>query len=94
MAAFKAGSTSAWDWTMMISQPAWITRDLVRETLSQVAAKKQLPALGRLRVMGLDEGLCVQILHIGPYHEEGPVLHRIRPPPKRPCPASQLETLS
>ena len=77
MAAFRDGNRSVWDWTMMISQPAWITRDLVLETLSQVAAKKQLPALGRLRVMGLEEGLCVQVLHIGPYREEEPVLRRM-----------------
>lgn len=33
--------------------------------------------LGDVRVDDLDEGLCVQTLHIGPYDGEGPVLERM-----------------
>lgn len=82
MAAFTARDgadrdKSGWDWTMMISQPAWITKESVAEILGRLAAKKDLPGLPRLRVAQLEEGLCVQILHIGPYDAEGPVLARL-----------------
>lgn len=82
MAIFTAGDGAArdkasWDWTMMISQPEWITPEQVAETAELLAAKKELPGLARLRVAELQEGSCVQILHRGPYDDEGPVLARL-----------------
>ena len=68
---------SAWDWTMMIMQPAWITTEMFAEALWQVEAAKGLPALPRLRLETYHEGLSVQILHLGSYDDEGPVLHRM-----------------
>jgi hypothetical protein len=68
---------SAWDWTMMIMQPEWVTQDMFEETIVQIAKQKGLPALSKLRMQKLHEGLSVQILHIGSYDDEGPVLHRM-----------------
>jgi hypothetical protein len=68
---------SAWDWTMMIMQPEWVTRAMAEETIMQVAKQKDRPALSKLRLQKLHEGLSVQILHIGSYEDEGPVLHRM-----------------
>lgn len=77
MAAFTTGDKDTWDWTMMISQPDWITPELIAATVEKVAAKKELPGLARLRVLDLHEGLCVQILHRGPYDDEAPTLARL-----------------
>lgn len=41
---FRSRDKSAWDWTMMITQPDWITAEIVDEALAS-ARKKQLPAL-------------------------------------------------
>jgi hypothetical protein len=68
---------SAWDWTMMIMQPEWITRAMFEETIKQVDKQKGLPALSKLRMQMYHEGLSVQILHIGSYDDEGPTLHRM-----------------
>jgi hypothetical protein len=68
---------SAWEWTMMIMQPAWITPEMFAEAVRQVEAAKGLPALSRLRLETYHEGLSVQILHLGPYDDEGPVLQRM-----------------
>jgi hypothetical protein len=68
---------SAWDWTMMIMQPDWITADIFQNALAIVDAKKELPALPKLRMETYQEGLCVQILHIGSYDDEGPTLHKL-----------------
>ena len=38
------------------------------------AKKKALPALGHVRLESFEEGTAVQIMHVGPYSEEGPVL--------------------
>jgi hypothetical protein len=63
----------AWDWTMMIMQPEWITHEAVSAALEQVQ-KKPLPALEKLRLEDYAEGLSVQTMHIGAYDDEGPVL--------------------
>ena len=66
---------SAWDWTMMIMQPEWITQQMFEEAVQHVEKAKGLPALSSLRLETYHEGLAVQILHIGPYDDEGPALH-------------------
>ena len=68
---------SAWDWTMMIMQPEWITQEIFAAAVQQVDKDKGLIALPKLRLEAYHEGLAVQILHIGPYDDEGPVLDRL-----------------
>ena len=68
---------SAWDWTMMIMQPAWITGEMFEEVVQKVGGTKDLPALSQLRLEGYHEGLAVQILHIGSYDDEGPTLEEL-----------------
>jgi hypothetical protein len=75
--AFRTRDKSAWDWTMMIAQPDWITRELVDEALAAVARKKPLPALGLIRFERYAEGRSAQILHVGSYDDEGPTLQRL-----------------
>lgn len=43
----------------------------------QDAPARRVDVLDDVRVDDLDEGLCVQTLHIGPYDGEGPVLERM-----------------
>jgi len=77
MVAFMTSDKSAWDWTMMIMQPAWITPEMVAAAIEQTSKKKDLPALPRLRLETYHEGLAVQIMHIGPYDAEGPTIARM-----------------
>ncbi len=65
---------SAWLWTMMIMQPQWITAAMVESAKKAAAKKKPLAALPQLRFELYEEGLAVQIMHIGPYDAEGPVI--------------------
>jgi hypothetical protein len=77
MEAFTAArDKSAWDWTMMIMQPEWITQEMVEEAVKQVE-KKGLPALSQLYLETYREGLAVQILHIGSYDDEGPTIAKM-----------------
>ena len=73
-AIFAVSDRHEWRWTMMIMQPAWITAEMVTRIREQVGKAKDLPALEKLRFDSLDEGLSVQVLHVGPYADEGPVL--------------------
>jgi hypothetical protein len=77
MASFSVEDKSDWDWTMMIMQPAEATPELVEQTVPEVAHKKQLPAAAELRLQRYAEGASAQILHLGPYAEEGPTIARL-----------------
>lgn len=61
----------------MIMQPEWIAPAMIGAAVEAVQNKKKLPALGLLRHGVLDEGDSVQIMHVGPYDAEGPVLARL-----------------
>jgi hypothetical protein len=67
-AVFVTREKSAWDWTMMISQPAWITPDVVE------AAMRKKKAVDGVRFASYAEGRSVQVLHVGSYDDEAPVL--------------------
>ncbi|MEV4414113.1 GyrI-like domain-containing protein [Catellatospora sp. NPDC049609] len=75
--AFVRRDKDAWSWTMLISQPDWITEDMVRAAVAGAAGKKDNPALARVRVLSLVEGRSVQILHLGSYDDEAPTLDRL-----------------
>lgn len=76
-AAFVARDKNAWSWTMMISQPEWVTQAMFAAAIEKNAAKRSLPALPLLTLIELSEGQAVQIMHIGPYDDEGPVLDKL-----------------
>ncbi|MBI5192420.1 MAG: GyrI-like domain-containing protein [Nitrospirae bacterium] len=66
-----------WKWTIMIMQPEHVTAVLVDEAISQAVKKKGLPALSKIRFETFSEGKSAQIMHIGPFSEEGPTIERI-----------------
>lgn len=68
---------SRWDWTMMIMTPEWISGEMVENAIQDAASNKDLPGLSELRWEPYQEGLSAQILHLGSYDDEGPVLARL-----------------
>lgn len=76
-AVFTSGDRSAWRWTMMIRQPEVVSEPTLHAAMAQVTRRKALPGVARLRIESFEEGHCAQILHIGPFSEEGPVIQRL-----------------
>ncbi|MDT0346470.1 GyrI-like domain-containing protein [Streptomyces litchfieldiae] len=74
---FTTRAKDAWHWRMLISRPDWITDDLFKEAKRAALAKKGLTAIADLRGETLHEGTSAQLLHIGPYDDEGPALARL-----------------
>ena len=70
----SARDKTRWDWTLMILAPDWITRAQFDSAVAVVAAGDPPGALGDVRLERLDEGRCVQTLHLGPFDDEAPVL--------------------
>ena len=67
---FNINDATGWRWTAMILQPDHITLEMYQEALAQLRIKRPNPALDLLRLERFHEGLCMQIMHIGPYATE------------------------
>ncbi len=74
---FDLEDRARWRWTAMIAQPPAVTEELVRRASAQAALKRPLPALAKMRLERFREGLSAQIMHIGPYAEEGPTIEKL-----------------
>jgi hypothetical protein len=72
--AFATMDKSSWEWTAMIRQPDDVTAELHRRIAENVMAKKQLPPITQVRLERFAEGRAGQILHVGPYADEGPTI--------------------
>jgi len=68
-----------WFYTLMILQPDVIKNDVFAEGLEQIRKKKgDGEMLSKLRLANFEEGLCVQVMHIGPYATEPSTIERMR----------------
>jgi len=77
MSTFSVENKDDWKWTMMIMQPPLITGEMVQTAIDQVKIKKDPPSLDLLRFAPLAEGKSAQIMHIGPFSEEGPTVAKV-----------------
>lgn len=77
MSAFVADNKAKWKWTMMIMQPPFVEEVVIESAIAEVRRKKNLPAVSELRLETFSEGRCAQVLHIGPFSEEGPTIQRV-----------------
>lgn len=66
-----------WRWQAMIMQPDPIDADMVAAALAQARAKKPAPGLEQLCYQRWAEHRCAQLLHVGPYADEGPSIVRL-----------------
>ncbi|TWH46282.1 GyrI-like domain-containing protein [Sporomusa sp. KB1] len=74
---FSSENKDNWKWTLMIMQPQYITSALVTTAIEKVRQDKGLSTLDKIRFNTYDEGMVAQILHIGPFSEEGPTVERL-----------------
>jgi hypothetical protein len=68
-----------WFYTLMIMQPEVITQEIFEEAREQVRKKKgDSEMLSKLSLKYFEEGLCVQVMHIGPYATEPATIDRMK----------------
>lgn len=68
-----------WFYTVMIMVPELVTPALFAEALAQMRKKKgDQPGFARLHLDTFHEGLCVQMMHIGPYALEPATVKTMR----------------
>lgn len=67
-----------WLWTSMIRQPEFVTPEVFDWALAQCRRKKPEVNLSGARLETLAEGLCVQMMHTGPYDTEEASLKQLK----------------
>ena len=63
---------------MIIRTPDFVTRKDVKAAADELIAKGKDPAVRDVTLETLDEGLCVQVLHVGPYAEEAATIELMK----------------
>lgn len=58
------------NWIMMIRQPGFVTEEVFEMAKEDLSKKKPALDISRARLEDHKEGLCGQIMHIGPYDDE------------------------
>lgn len=59
-----------WKWRLLLLQPDHITPEMFEDARRQMKSKKDNPVFPQVRLERFHEGLCLQIMHIGPYADE------------------------
>jgi hypothetical protein len=70
------GDKNAWKWTLMILQPEWVTEERFGGVLDSVRQKKGLSALPGVRFECFRGRQAAQVMHVGPFADEGPTIER------------------
>ena len=77
MTQFSVEKKGDWQWTLLMMQPEFVTPELFVEAVEQVKKKKNPAALPLMRFEAYAEGKAAQIMHIGPFSEEGPTIAKV-----------------
>ncbi len=68
---------SQFAWTSLIRQPAFVTEAVFFEAKETLQKKKPRLPLERARLYTFTEGLCAQVMHLGPYDEEPATIEKL-----------------
>lgn len=77
MDQFSIDNKDIWKWTACIMQPDFVNLEIFEECKKDVQKKKDLPALSKISFGKMEDGLSVQILHIGPYADETSTIEKL-----------------
>jgi hypothetical protein len=77
MSRFTVEDKSDWKWTMLILQPDFVARETIESAIGELKKKKNPNVIAKVRFEAFSEGKCAQILHVGPFSEEGPTIVKV-----------------
>ncbi len=64
-------SKDQWNWQLMSRVPTFVTQDDLAKAIESLIEKGKAPEARSVKLETIDEGQCVQVLHVGPYDQEG-----------------------
>ncbi len=68
---FHTEAKDQWSWRLLIRTPDFIGEHEIAAARRQLAERGKSPLVQQVELFSLDEGPCVQMLHVGPYDREG-----------------------
>ncbi len=74
---FATEPKSQWNWKLLIRVPDFIRQEDLDEAVAALKKKGKGKEVTQVRLEAIDEGRCVQMLHVGPYDSEGETVARM-----------------
>jgi hypothetical protein len=74
---FAAQDPDTWNWKLMIRVPDFIAEKDLKETITTLKEKGKPPEVAEVKLETIEEGECVQMLHVGPYSKEGEAISQM-----------------
>jgi len=74
---FLAEPPEQWRWKLLIRTPDFVSQDDLESAVAGLLDKGKPAEVGQVRLEQVDEGLCVQALHLGPYDQEQETMARM-----------------
>ena len=74
---FLAAPKSSWKWKLLIRIPDFITQSDLEIAVATLLKKNKPSTVSQVRLESMDEGRCVQMLHLGSYDTETPNIRRM-----------------
>lgn len=59
-----------WHWKLLIRMPDFVDIDVFKQARNESSKKKGIDLINKIEFESINEGICVQIMHIGPYSTE------------------------
>jgi hypothetical protein len=67
---FSAEPASDWNWRLLIRVPDFVAETDLQDAVTAAVRKRASPEVHKVKLRELEEGLCVQVLHVGAYSRE------------------------
>jgi hypothetical protein len=77
MREWSSEKKNMWQWTMMIRIPDYISVSDAQKAIQTAKLKKNPPLIEQTRIVTYEEGTAVQVIYIGPYSEEHPIIMKM-----------------
>jgi len=74
---FAAQPPDTWNWKLIIRVPDFIVAKDLKKTIATLQEKGKPPEVAKVKLETIDEGQCVQMLHVGPYMKEGETISQM-----------------
>ncbi|HTS67717.1 MAG TPA: GyrI-like domain-containing protein [Terriglobia bacterium] len=66
-----------WNWLLIIRVPDFIKEKDLKQAVSQLRARGKAGDFEKVKLQKINEGECVQILHVGPYSQENKTIDQM-----------------
>jgi len=74
---FATQPSDTWNWKIVIRVPDFISAKDLKDAIGTLKEKGKPPETAEVKLEKLDEGQCVQMLHVGPYAKEAETISQM-----------------